>query len=72
MQRGPHEPDPDRLAVDQHARQRLRLKAIDPRPESDIRIRRFLRLEADQGLERLGRRALDARQQALPGEERSI
>ena len=72
MERAPQVAHADGLALLDRTAQLRRIEPIDPRPQSDIRVGRFLRLHADQVLDHLERRPPDPLDQELPGEQGAV
>ena len=73
MDRGPHEPDrPNGTPFGDQLRELRGSKALDARPERRVRVGRHLGLHADQPLDDLDGRQLDALEQHLPRQQGSI
>ena len=62
----------DDRATSESPRQLLLPKAVEPRPERDVRRRRVLRLQRDEPLDGADRRESRALDEQLPSEQRAI
>ncbi|TCO60743.1 hypothetical protein EV192_103318 [Actinocrispum wychmicini] len=67
-----HEMGSDHATSDQHVRELRRVERAQPRPETDERFLRLLRLHAAQVLDRVDGRHVGAVEQQLPGECRAV
>jgi hypothetical protein len=72
VQRAAHQCHAHRLAGFDQRAQRLRIEALDPRPQPDVRRLRHLRLHPDDALDRLAGARRPAPQQPLALEQRAI
>jgi hypothetical protein len=72
VDRPAHDADAHCLAVEQRRLELRRCEALDPGSKRDVRIPRYLRLEADELPDDLERRLLDALEEELTRERRPV
>ena len=72
VQRRPKRTCLDDRSASEAVRELLLPKAVEPRPERDVRRRRVLRLQRDEPLDRAGGRKPRPLDEQLPGEQRAI
>jgi hypothetical protein len=72
VNRGAHEPDAHRLTVPDQIAELVRLKAVEARPEAEVRVDRLLRLHSDESFEDLGDGQFPATEEHLPLKQSAV
>ncbi len=72
VDRPAHEPEPDDLPLLEQPPELIRVEALEPRPEPDVRRHDLLRLEPDEVLDHVVHRHVGAAEQVLPLQQRAV